>query len=165
MKGLRILDVGCGTSAILSTLPSVDYLGIDHNPKYIEKARLIHGDRGIFRMIDVNDAQFQELGKFDRVLLLGVLHHLDDSECKSLLAALQAVLKPDGFLVAFDNAFVDGQHPIARALAKLDRGRYARTPQQYRSLIETSFVVESEITRHDLMRVPYTHVAFRARTR
>jgi 2-polyprenyl-3-methyl-5-hydroxy-6-metoxy-1,4-benzoquinol methylase len=116
-------------------------------------------------MIDVNDAQFQELGKFDRVLLLGVLHHLDDSECKSLLAALQAVLKPDGFLVTFDNAFVDGQHPIARALAKSDRGRYARTPQQYRSLIETSFVVESEIIRHDLMRVPYTHVAFRARTR
>ena len=162
MKGLRILDVGCGTSAILSTLPSVDYLGIDHNPKYIEKARLIHGDRGIFRMIDVNDAQFQELGKFDRVLLLGVLHHLDDSECKSLLAALQAVLKPDGFLVTFDNAFVDGQHPIARLLVKLDRGRFARAPNEYRVLIEGEFDIRSEIVRQDLCRVPYTHVIFQA---
>jgi len=163
--GMRILDVGCGTASILSLLPNVEYIGIDHNPKYIAKARVSHGDRGEFRSVDVNDAQFRTLGKFDRVLLLGVLHHLNDDECIKLFSALRQALREDGQLVTFDNALVSGQHPIARLLAKLDRGRYARTPQQYRSLIETSFVVESEIIRHDLLRVPYTHVAFRARTR
>ena len=163
--GMRILDVGCGTATILSLLPNIEYIGIDHNAKYIAKARLIHRDRGEFRSVDVNDAQFRTLGKFDRVLLLGVLHHLNDGECIKLFSALRQALGEGGQLVTFDNALVSGQHPIARLLAKLDRGRYARTPQQYRSLIETSFVVESEIIRHDLLRVPYTHVAFRARTR
>jgi len=162
---MRILDVGCGTAAILSLLPNLEYVGVDHNPKYIAKARLIHGDRGEFRSVDVNDAQFRTLGQFDRVLLLGVLHHLNDDECIKLFSALRQALGEGGQLVTFDNALVSGQHPIARLLAMLDRGRYARTPQQYRSLIETSFVVESEIIRHDLLRVPYTHVAFRARTR
>lgn len=160
--GMRVLDVGCGTASILALLPDVEYIGIDHNPKYIDKARLLHGDRGDFQTIDVNDARIGELGQFDRVLLLGVLHHLSDSECLALLAALQTVLRNGGQLITFDNALVHGQHPIARALAKLDRGRYARSPQQYRFLIETSFVVESEVVRHDLLRVPYTHVAYRA---
>jgi SAM-dependent methyltransferase len=163
--GMRILDVGCGTASILSLLPNVEYIGIDHNPKYIAKVRVSHGDRGEFRSVDVNDAQFRTLGKFDRVLLLGVLHHLNDDECIKLFSALRQALKEDGQLITFDNALVSGQHPFARLLAKLDRGRYARTPQQYRSLIEVSFVVESEIIRHDLLRVPYTHLAFRARTR
>ena len=163
--GMRILDVGCGTATILSLLPNIEYIGIDHNPKYIAKARLIHRDRGEFRSVDVNDAQFRKLGQFDRVLLLGVLHHLNDGECIKLFSALRQALKEDGQLVTLDPALVSGQHPIARALAKLDRGRYARTPQQYQSLIETSFVVKSEIIRHDLLRVPYTHVALRARTR
>jgi len=163
--GMRILDVGCGTATILSLLPNIEYIGIDHNPKYIAKARLIHRDRGEFRSVDVNDAQFRKLGQFDRVLLLGVLHHLNDGECIKLFSALRQALKEDGQLVTLDPALVSGQHPIARALAKLDRGRYARTPQQYQSLIETSFVVKSEIIRHEKLRVPYTHVALRARTR
>ncbi|MFM8644786.1 MAG: methyltransferase [Actinomycetota bacterium] len=163
--GMRILDVGCGTATILSLLPNIEYIGIDHNPKYIAKARLIHRDRGEFRSVDVNDAQFRKLGQFDRVLLLGVLHHLNDGECIKLFSALRQASKEDGQLVTLDPALVSGQHPIARALAKLDRGRYARTPQQYQSLIETSFVVTSEIIRHDLLRVPYTHVALRAGTR
>jgi len=159
--GMRILDVGCGTAPILSLLPNVEYVGIDHNPKYIAKARVTHGDRGEFRSVDVNDAQFRTLGQFDRVLLLGVLHHLNDDECIKLFSALRQALGEGGHLVTFDNALVSGQHPIARALAKLDRGQHSRTPQQYRSLIETSFVVESEIIRHDLLRVPYSHIAFR----
>jgi len=160
--GMRVLDVGCGTASIRSLLSNVTYIGIDHNPKYIAKARLIHGENGDFRNLDVTDAKFRELQKFDRILLLRVLHHLNDSECTKLMAALGEVLRDNGHLITLDNALVRGQHPIARILAKLDRGRYARTPQQYRSLIETSFVVESEIVRHDLLRVPYTFAAFPA---
>jgi len=160
--GMRILDVGCGTASILSLLPNVEYIGIDHNPKYIAKARRIHSDRGEFRTVDVNDAHFRTLGQFDRVLLLAVLHHLSDSECAALMTALQRMLRKDGQLITLDVALEHGQHPIAGMLAKLDRGRYARTPQQYRSLIETSSVVEFEIVRHDLLRVPYTIAVFRA---
>src|SRR4029077_4323462 len=41
--GARILDIGCGTGAILDHLPpNVDYVGYDLNPRYIEDARRRH---------------------------------------------------------------------------------------------------------------------------
>jgi hypothetical protein len=44
----------------------------------------------------------------------------------------------------------------------LDRGRFTRSAAGSRELIKTSFVIEAEVVRHDLLRVPYTHAAYRA---
>jgi len=163
--GMTVLDVGCGTGKIVAELPEVTYIGIDHNHDYITKANHRLGTRGKFLVIDVNDAAFKALGQFDRILLIGVLHHLSDEECLRMLPKLHEALAPDGVLITFDNAIERGQHPVARLLAKLDRGRYSRSVARYRTLIEKSFAVESEIVRHDLLRIPYTHAAFRARRR
>ncbi len=162
---MTVLDVGCGTGKILTDLPEVTYIGIDHNHDYITKANHRHGTRGRFLVIDVNDAAFKALGQFDRILLIGVLHHLSDEVCLRMLSKLHDALAPDGLLVTMDPAIEKSQHPVARLLAKLDRGRYARSTARYRALIEKSFAVESEIVRHDLLRIPYTHAAFRARRR
>ena len=161
--GQRILDVGCGTATVLEKLDDVTYLGIDHNAEYISKARARYGDKGSFHCIDINDATFKDFGRFDIVLLLGVLHHLRDDEVNALMQAIPGVLNPDGVVITFDCAIVSGQHSIARLLAKLDRGRYARSPQLYRELLESHFEIETEIVRHDLLKVPYTHAIFRAR--
>jgi len=62
---MRVLDVGCGTASILVSLPNLEYVGINHNPRYIAKARLLNGRRGKFRELDVDDAEFRMLGQFD----------------------------------------------------------------------------------------------------
>ena len=160
--GMKVLDVGCGTSRILSALPDVDYLGIDHNPSYIESARAQFGSRGRFKVLDVNDPSFRDFGTFDRVLLLGVLHHLDDGEVRNLMKSLSTCVGKEGRLVTFDNALIKGQHPVARFLAKVDRGRFSRSPSDYRRLIESQFDIQDEIIRHDMMRIPYTHIIFKA---
>lgn len=160
--GITVLDVGCGIGKILTDLPEVTYVGIDHNHSYIAKATQSHGSRGRFLVLDVDDAPFKALGQFDRILLLGVLNHLSDKECLRMLPKLHEALAPDGLLVAFDCAIEKGQHPIARLLAKLDQGRYARSTARYRDLLEMTFAIKSETVRHDLLRVPYTVVAFRA---
>lgn len=161
-RNQRILDIGCGTATVIEHLSGCDYVGIDHNPEYIKKARENFGTKGEFHCIDINDAKFKEFGTFDTVLLLGVLHHLNDDEVKQLVSVIPAVMKPAGALVTFDCALEKGQHPVARLLAKIDRGRYARRPEHYRSLIESTFTVQEEIIRHDLLKVPYTHAIFRA---
>lgn len=158
----RILDIGCGTAAVLTHLSGCNYVGIDHNHEYIKKARAHFGAKGEFHCLDINDAKFKEFGTFDIVLLQGVLHHLNDDEVKQLIAAIPAVLTAKGVLVTFDCALKKGQHPVARLLAKFDRGRHARSPEHYRSLIEPTFTVQQEIIRHDLLKVPYTHALFRA---
>lgn len=161
--GMRVLDVGCGTGNIVNEIPAVTYVGIDHNQDYIDKATRKHGSLGRFLALDVNDAAFREIGQFDRVLLLAVLHHLSDDECLTLLPKLQHVLAPDGLLITLDPAIDEDQHPIAALLARIDRGRYSRSAVGYRDLIERSFGIESGVVRHDLLRVPYTMAAFRAR--
>ena len=160
--GHRILDIGCGTATVIKYLSGCDYVGIDHNPEYINKARENFGTKGEFHCIDINDAKFKDFGTFDTVLLIGVLDHLNDGEAKQLLTAISAVLKAKGALVTMDPTLVKGQHPVARLLAKIDRGRYARNAEHYRSLIEPTFAVQEEIIRHDLLKVPYTHALFRA---
>ena len=97
--GHRILDIGCGTATVIKHLSGCDYVGIDHNPEYIKKARENFGTKGEFHCIDINDAKFKEFGTFDTVLLLGVLHHLNDDEVKQLVSVIPAVMKPAGALV------------------------------------------------------------------
>jgi SAM-dependent methyltransferase len=160
---MRVLDIGCGTARILEQLPEIEYVGIDHNRRYISAAQQRFGSRGAFYLRDVNAFEFTSFGTFDRILLLGVLHHLNDGESIELMGKLATCLSPAGRLVTFDNALVKGHHPIATALSKLDRGRYSRSPENYRRIIESSLTVEKELVRHDLMRVPYSHAAFIAR--
>ena len=79
-SNMRVLDVGCGTADILNRLPPVDYVGLDANPDYLEVARARYGSLGTFANTDVVGKEFSNLGRFDRILLLGVLHHLADEE-------------------------------------------------------------------------------------
>ena len=159
--GLRFLDVGCGTADVLRHLPEIEYLGIDSNDHYIKIARARYGDRGDFQIADVRNANFRSRGSFDRILLLGVLHHLSDTDCSELLAHLAPILKPNGYLVTLDPAFKDDQGLISRLVSSTDRGRFVRHHEQYRSLLETTFVVETAVIKDDFLRLPSCTSLFR----
>lgn len=156
----RILDIGCGTGSILKQLPDVHYFGVDHNPSYIEQAQKVHGDRGVFECLNVDSEDLLKCGEFNAVLLVGVLHHLSDAEVLRLVSRIQKLLLPSGRLITLDTTLVNDQHPFARFLARNDRGRFARSPNHYRMLLETGLRVTQETLRHDLLRIPYSHVAF-----
>jgi len=162
VAGERILDLGCGTAAILHELQDVEYLGVDNNPRYIKAAIRRHGSRGNFICADLGAYNVTNLGQFDKILLLGVLHHLPDSTIRQMCSVLPQMLKPQGILVSIDPAIEDGQHPVARVLARLDRGRYVRSSTEYVRLLEKHFTHIDKIVRHDLNQVPYTHLVLRA---
>ena len=161
-RGQKILDVGCGPAEILADLDDVSYVGIDHNIKYIRQARSKFGARGSFHCWDVTDPRLSQLERFDIVLVLGVLHHLTNEEVKVMLKSLSSILKGDGRLITFDCAIEVGQHPLARLLARLDRGRYARVTNEYEQLVSECFSITEVTVRHDLLRVPYTHAVITA---
>ena len=95
---------------------------------------------------------------------IGVLHHLDDDEVLAALQTAKTVLASDGRFVSVDPTFADGQHPIGRFLASRDRGQHVRTPNETEALVTQVFNDVSVRTRHDLLRVPYSHVLVEART-
>lgn len=162
--GARILDVGCGTGAILDYLPAdVDYVGYDLNPRYIEAARRRFPGRGRFSCARVDEAP-EEPGGFDLVLATAILHHLDDSEAGLLMAGARRHLRPGGSLVTLDPVRHPGQPAVARLLVALDRGRRVRTPEGYRALADSHFALVETTLLTDLMPIPYSHFLMRAST-
>jgi SAM-dependent methyltransferase len=157
--GARILDIGCGPADILEHLPAgVDYTGFDTSLQYIESAKGRFGERGRFLCAEVG-ARIEDLGRdFDIVLANGVLHHLDDGDAIALFRSALDAMRPGGRLVTLDGCFVPGQSRIARYLLSRDRGAFVRTEAGYLRLATTVFRDVKSSVRHDLMRVPYTHI-------
>ncbi len=158
--GSRILDIGCGTGWILDYLPrDIHYTGYDLNPNYIADAQKQHGDRATFFCADITSESVPhiESAGFDIVLALGLLHHLNDREAKSLCESAHAHLKPGGVFITFDGVYVPKQSPVARYIISRDRGRAVRTPEGYLSLTAPFFPRVKRQVRTDLLRIPYTH--------
>ena len=162
MPGISVLDVGCGPAEILELLQDVNYIGLDHNPNYIATATKKYGAKGTFICAGVDQLNDFGLKTFDRIIILGVMHHLDDAQLAKLMMSLKDRLNQGGTLITFDVAYEDKQNLIAKLLAKNDRGRFVRTKEQYLKFIQVSFKNEQADIRHDLLRVPYTHLLTRS---
>lgn len=156
--GDNVLDIGCGTADILAYLPDVAYFGFDPNSKYVEAAKARFGERASLACATVTQQSLAGLPQFDLVLALGVLHHLSDPEAGNLFRLARSALKPDGRLVTLDCCFIEKQSAIARFLIARDRGQNVRDEPGYRALAESVFGSVSSHVRHDLMRIPYTHL-------
>lgn len=155
----RILDLGCGTATILEYLPNdVSYVGIDISVAYIATARKKFKGRGEFHCLPIE--AFTEIGdgSFDLVLGLGVLHHLDDEQARTFFSIADGALKKGGRCVTIDPCKVEGQSRFARLLIAMDRGQNVRTANVYEMLANSVFKKLVKSIRHDLLRIPYTHL-------
>lgn len=152
-----ILDIGCGTAEILDFLPeTVEYIGIDLSQEYISFAKKKHGNRGKFHCNDLNKIK-NDLPKFDTVLAIGLLHHLNDDEADKLFAMAASCLKSTGKLITLDGCYEKSQSKIAKFIISKDRGQNIRTPEEYNSFALKTFRNVKTDIKHDLLRIPYTH--------
>lgn len=155
-QGQRVLDIGCGPGDIIDHLPSVDYIGFDPNPDYIERAQRRHENGERFFAAGVQDVEPGQLGTFDRIMANGVLHHIDDSAARDLFTLSARVMAEGGRLVAMDPTYVEGQSALARAIISRDRGQAVRTPDEYAAIASQYFEDISVTVRDGLFRIPYT---------
>jgi len=155
--GARILEFGCGPGSIVGYLPQSEYLGFDMNPKYIEQAKR-RFPSAHFVCERVSQMSLAKEQSFDIVLALAIVHHLDDTEARQLFQLAYDALKPGGKLVTVDGVWADGQSPIARWLLARDRGEYVRSEREYAGIASQLFTRIRPSIRHDLLRIPYTHL-------
>lgn len=159
VPGERIFDIGCGPADVLDYLPEVHYTGLDISPDYIRSAAQRFGPRGRFLCGDVGLASIEEeQGSFDLVLATGLIHHLDDAQADRLFDLARRVMRPTGRLITFDGCYVPEQSRVTRWLLARDRGKFVRREEDYLKLASAQFARVESYLRHDLLRIPYTHL-------
>lgn len=99
---LKILDVGCGTGALLGELSKYgDVRGLDFSPlaiSFCKERGLNNVDQG-----DATNIKYQD-DTFDLVLALDILEHIPDD--KKALFEIHRVLKPGGIAIIFVPTFM-----------------------------------------------------------
>jgi SAM-dependent methyltransferase len=157
-QGDRILDIGCGPGNMFPYFTGCRYRGVDMNPDYIERAKARFGQQAEFSCQRVSEQTVHELGEFDIVLALALLHHLDDSEADDLFRLGYAALKPGGRMITMDGCYLPKQSRIERYLLDSDRGRFVRTEEEYLKLAHLRFSQVRPHLQPRLLRIPYTHI-------
>jgi len=100
--GMKILDIGCGfgvPAAWLLTLhPDLQFIACDPDPERARIAARVLGDRA--RVINAGAMDLHlDHEEIDAVLLLDMLHYLEDKEIAELLERLRPVLSAQGRLI------------------------------------------------------------------
>lgn len=160
--GARILDIGCGTAALLEHLPGdVEYTGFDLSQAYIDAARKRYGARGRFLCAGVEawETTVGPVGGYDIVMAFGVLHHLDDDQVRGVLKGVRGALRPGGRFVTLDPAYVPGQTALSRFVISRDRGQNVRPAESYAALAREIFGATSCSILPKLLRIPADNVA------
>ena len=155
--GARILDIGCGPGTIAGYLPATEYTGFDLSPRYIGMARK-RFPQAQFVCERVSQFSLAKQRSFDIALAFGIVHHLDDPEAGQLFKIAYDALESGGKLVTVDPVFTTDQAPAARWLLTRDRGEYVRNEGGYVKIASQVFTNIKASIRHDLLRIPYTHL-------
>lgn len=162
--GDTVLDLGCGPAYYFERLPKVDYYGYDTEPRYIDYAQAKWGTQGTFRCELFDADQVAKLPPVDAVMLLGLLHHLSDEQCRELLELAGRALAPGGQVVSVDTCFEPTQGRISHWMSANDRGEYVRQPAGFTKLAEEFFgKVDGEVV-NDATRIPSSHWMMRMRS-
>ena len=152
--GLRILDIGCGPGQMLRLMPETDYVGYDLDPGYVAAARRRFGDRAAFHCADATKVELDG-ARFDAVVAMGLLHHLDDEEADRVLEVAAGAIHPEGRVLTSDPAHIGGDSSrLARWLIRHDRGRAIREPAGYAELARRWFAEVSLSVENQRMLPP-----------
>jgi len=135
----RVLDIGCGPGTNARAFAGRDYVGIDINPEYIRTASSRHPGRWVVG--DVTDETIFPDEQFDCVFANSLMHHLDDQAVRTLLGRMARLTAPGGAVHVLD-LVRPANASAGRVLARLDRGRFARPIEHWRTLFSEHLRVD-----------------------
>jgi ubiquinone/menaquinone biosynthesis C-methylase UbiE len=114
-RGLKGLDVGCGTGRLLASLhqawPGLRLVGLDLSPPYLVEARRLIGRTARVKLIEgAAEALPFDDGSLDLVVSSFLMHELPPKVRTQVLLEMNRVLKPGGLAVIVDS-LQKGDHP------------------------------------------------------
>lgn len=91
-----VLDIGCGLGRSLKYLDGSG-VGIDHNEEFVQ-ACLDDGLRA-FTPEGFRGSEFDRAGRFDAMIVMHVLEHLQEGQADQMLASYLPLVRPGGRVV------------------------------------------------------------------
>ncbi len=141
-KKIKILDIGCGSGEISRFFNDLDYIGIDVNPDYIEFARKIYKKN--FEEMNAQKLRFKKR-YFDYVVIIGVLHHIDDKNCSLILNEITRVIKNDGKIIIIEDVNTQSKIDLlGNIIRKLDVGEHIRTQKEWLELLSKKINIKKQ---------------------
>ncbi|MFN3656103.1 MAG: bifunctional 2-polyprenyl-6-hydroxyphenol methylase/3-demethylubiquinol 3-O-methyltransferase UbiG [Pseudolabrys sp.] len=102
LKGLRVLDIGCGGGILSEPLARLgaDMVGIDPGEENVEAARAHAAESGaaVDYRATTAEALAEAAERFDVVLVMEVVEHVPDVE--AFVATCASMVKPGGLMIA-----------------------------------------------------------------
>ena len=133
-----VLDFGCGRGAFTELFDARGYLGIDLSRALVSYARRSHPSYA-YAVMDGASLGLSDV-RFDAVLILGVLHHMEDKHVLAALHEVHQVLKPGGLLLIVEPIpVVSRWNVISRILKGLDLGDFIRQEEAWHRLVSSVF--------------------------
>lgn len=104
----RVLDVGCGFGLFgcyfSAMYPEITYVGYDLNERRVDQANRAAQKLGLnnvqFKVGDARDLDIND--EFDAILMVDLLHHIDDPAKEKLLETCRQHLSEEGRLIVKD---------------------------------------------------------------
>ncbi len=158
----RLLDVGCflglATYEIARRRPGLEILGIDLYPSYIELARRYSGARNV----KYEARRLEEVrGSFDCVMFSDVIHHVEPTQARTMLAYCQRILTPDAYILVkeiartrsavayFMDRYIHRAYPV-----------YFYDPHEFSTLLPDQFEIVESLEKY---RFPFPHYYLKIR--
>ena len=135
-RARRVLDIGCGPGTNTRAFLHAAYVGLDSNRAYLRYARSRYAKD--FAVVDARRPFARSAARFDFILVNSFLHHLCLEDTRNLLSHLKTALSDDGSVHILDLVMPD-RRDVAYALARLDRGKFARPLQEWRRIFCDAF--------------------------
>lgn len=138
-KNEKILDAGCGTGILSTFFPNAIYTGIDLDKKLISFAKEKYKKN--FLVMSIDQLKFP-INTFDKIIIVGVIHHLNDKVTKQAFDEIKKVLKVGGKILVIEAIPpILKYNLIGQLLRHHDEGDFVRTLDEYEKLFKSKFDV------------------------
>jgi ubiquinone/menaquinone biosynthesis C-methylase UbiE len=149
-----IIDVGCGCG-VFSKITDSPYLGIDYNEAFIDFCKKRFGsERTRFMVMDARELTTEK--EFDTAIIINSIHHFSDEDVVKIFLKMKRAASR---LVIIHDA-VPRKNPISKLFYRLDRGRYFRSSDQQRRLMEEAGLKATDSTYFKRFPGIYLHSTF-----
>lgn len=142
-RGIRILDVPCGTGILMHCCKPSTYVGADIDTSRVFDAGCRYPGE-VFVVSDASALSFAQ-DQFDLILASGLFHHVDDKILAAILSEFRRVLSPGGKIVVIEAIWPRNKFNVIGYVGrKLDQGKFVRHAAAYEKMFAQFFKIHKK---------------------